>query len=83
MLKLLSKTGDQVHHLDNPLVEYVKIKAFRLEPLQLVNEQTNTGVLMVDGEQVPYGNIQGEIQPGMANAFAFHKHILPPIISSQ
>jgi sphingosine kinase len=52
-------------HLNNPKVEYCKIKAFRLEPL--VSESTEkNGVMMVDGEHVPYGMIQAEVAPGIA-----------------
>lgn len=71
LLKFLTHPGDK-DHLDNPLVEYVKIKAFRLEPIGLLKgrDYVNNGVLMVDGEQVPYGNIQGEIMPGFANILA-------------
>ena len=71
LLKFLTHPGDK-DHLDNPLVEYIKIKAFRLEPIGLLKrgEYINNGVLMVDGEQVPYGNIQGEIMPGIANILA-------------
>lgn len=66
LLKVLTQPGDK-HHLDNPLIEFVRIKAFRLEPLGQVGCQGNKGVMMVDGEQVPYGKIQGEICPGMGN----------------
>lgn len=53
-------------HLKNPKVEYCKIKAFRLEPL--VSESTEkNGVMMVDGEHVPYGVIQAEVAPGIAS----------------
>jgi diacylglycerol kinase family enzyme len=45
--------------LKSPHIEYVKIKAFRLEPL----DTDNSGNLMVDGERVPYGRIQGEVVP--------------------
>ncbi len=64
LLKILTQPGDK-HHLDNPLIEFVKIKAFRLEPIGILGEEGNNGVLMVDGEQVPYGKIQGEIFPGL------------------
>lgn len=74
MLKLFTntETGD---HLNNELVEYVKIKAFRLEPIGIIdsNGQVNTsngGIMMVDGERVPTGVIQGEIKSSMANILA-------------
>ncbi len=58
-----SETGS---HLNNPKVEYCKIKAFRLEPL--VSESTEkNGVMMVDGEHVPYGVVQAEVAPRIAN----------------
>lgn len=76
LLKVLTQPGDK-HHLDNPLIESVKIKAFRLEPMGLVKgsgssepEYVDSGVLMVDGEQVPYGSIQGEIAPGLGRIFS-------------
>lgn len=50
--------------LENPLVEHVRVKAFRLEP---TNPQTDGGTIMVDGEHAPYGAIQGEVRPRMAN----------------
>jgi hypothetical protein len=72
LLKLLTQPGDK-HHLDNPLMEFVKIKAFRLEPVGIVGDEGNNGVLMVDGEQVPYGKIQGEICPGLGRTL-IHKN---------
>ena len=76
LLQLMSSTenGDV---LDHPSVEYVRIKGFRLEPLGLANhpncESDNDGVIMIDGERVPYGTIQGEILPSIANVLAFNK----------
>ena len=67
----LTEEGD---HLNHPLVEYVKIKAFRLEPLPLNNSNNGNnnreGIMMVDGEQVPCEPIQAEIIPSMANILA-------------
>ena len=48
-------------HLDSPFVETVKVLAFRLEPLD------KTGNIMVDGEHMEYGAIQGQVLPGVAN----------------
>lgn len=48
-------------HLDSPFVESVKVLAFRLEPLD------NTGNIMVDGEHMECGTIQGQVLPGVAN----------------
>ena len=72
IIKLFSDTvsGD---HLNSPYVEYVKIKAFRIEPLPTYPGCPVTGNFMIDGEKVPYGNIQGEIMPSLANTFAFNK----------
>lgn len=63
LLQLLFK-AENGGHLDHPLVEYVRIKAFRLEPL------VPEGNIMIDGEHVPYGPIQGEIMPSFANCIA-------------
>lgn len=51
-------------HIKNSFVEIVAVKAFRLEP------DTNEGNLVVDGEKVPYGKIQGKVLPGMARVMA-------------
>lgn len=48
-------------HVDSPFVESVKVLAFRLEPLD------KTGNIMVDGEHMEYGAIQGQVLPGVAN----------------
>ena len=67
VLKILMQAED-ASHLKNDLVEYVKVKAFRLEPITSEDGRTETtGTIMVDGENVPYGPIQGEITPGLAN----------------
>jgi sphingosine kinase len=47
-------------YLESNLVEYVKVKAFRLEPID------NQGIIMIDGERIPTGVIQGEIAPKIA-----------------
>ena len=63
-------------HIKSPLVEHIKVKAFRMEPLGLKVNDTyvkDRGVIMVDGERIPYGNIQGEIKPKLANVFAYNK----------
>lgn len=72
ILKLFSDTVSG-SHLNSPLVEYVKIKAFRLEPLPLEINGKLDGNFMIDGEKIPYGNIQGEIRPSLGNVFAFNK----------
>lgn len=50
--------------LKNPYVEFIKARAFRLEPHDLIR-----GNLMIDGETVPYGPIQGEVLPQWARVF--------------
>ncbi|XP_014779119.2 sphingosine kinase 2 [Octopus bimaculoides] len=47
-------------HLDSPFVESIKVLAFRLEPLD------KAGNIMVDGEHIEYGPIQGQVLPGIA-----------------
>ena len=47
--------------LKSPCLDFVRVKAFRLEPLDA--QPSN---LMVDGERVEYGALQGEIMPGVA-----------------
>ena len=84
LLKLFKdmETGD---YMESPYVEYVKIKAFRLEPLERreltsrrarqettngaehPNGAANKGIMMIDGEKVDYGVIQGEIKQELAN----------------
>jgi sphingosine kinase len=71
LAKLFTET-ETGGHLKSEFVEYIRIKAFRLEPL---DEPVNGGrreekAMMVDGERVPYGPIQGEIIPGLANVLA-------------
>lgn len=77
LLTLMQKT-EHGEHMSSDLVEYVKIKAFRLEPLTFENggdatkassrhNYQNSGVLMIDGERIPYGPVQGEIMPSAAN----------------
>jgi sphingosine kinase len=83
LLKLFTET-EQGEHLSSPFVEYVKIKAFRLEPLPYIdknntnltgNNKANTddGIMMIDGERVPYGKLQAEIIPGLGNILANKK----------
>lgn len=47
-------------HINSPHCNTVKCLAFRLEP------QTEKGNIMVDGERINYGPIQGQILPGLA-----------------
>ena len=69
----ITETGE---HLQSPFVEYVKIKAFRLEPLSaegLSETSEDDGVMMIDGERVPYGKLQAELMPGLGNILANKK----------
>ena len=61
MLELLSafETGK---HIDYPDVKRLRLKAFRLVP-----HMERPGHVAVDGEEVQYGLIQGEIFPSIAN----------------
>lgn len=51
-------------HINSPHCEVVKCLAFRLEPL------TDKGNIMVDGEKIKYGPIQGQILPAIARIMA-------------
>lgn len=51
-------------HINSPHCDVVKCLAFRLEPL------TDKGNIMVDGERINYGPIQGQILPGLARIMA-------------
>ncbi|CAF1032470.1 unnamed protein product, partial [Didymodactylos carnosus] len=47
-------------HFDYNFVEWLPMKAFRIVP------NATEGNIMVDGEKVPYGPIQGEVLPNIA-----------------
>lgn len=47
--------------LTNPLIEFVRCRAFRLEPIVSPGSNKIEGNLMVDGEPIEYGPIQGEV----------------------
>ena len=64
LLKILINAGDG-QFLNNPSIEYVAVKAFRLEPLSFNHNANLVGNLMIDGESVDYGSIQGETSPSM------------------
>lgn len=51
---------------DDPALDSVKVRAFRLEPL------TPNGNLTVDGEVVAYGPIQAQVLPSMARVITLH-----------
>ncbi|CAF0716578.1 unnamed protein product [Brachionus calyciflorus] len=52
--------------LENPYIEFVKVKAFRLEPL----DDHKQGNIMIDGEKVHYGSLQAEVLPQFVRALA-------------
>ncbi len=70
-LQLISLFTDTVSgvHMHSPFVEYVRIRAFRIEPLPVRPGADVTGTFMIDGEKVPYGPIQGELMPSLGRAF--------------
>ena len=57
-------TGE-IEILENDCCEVIKVAAFRLEP-----EESPKGVIVVDGEEVEYGPIQGQVIEGLARAFS-------------
>ena len=59
LLQALLRCGKGLH-LDLPHMEYYKVRAFKLEPL------TDKGILLVDGEQVDYANIEMQVLPNLA-----------------
>ncbi|CAF4320792.1 unnamed protein product [Rotaria socialis] len=58
LIKAFTKLPDG-KHFDCDFVESMRIRAFRIVP------SGTTGNLMIDGERVPYGSIQGEILPSI------------------
>jgi sphingosine kinase len=62
MLKLESGT-----HVNNPSVEVIKTRAFRLEPQRL--RHARGGILDVDGEEIQYGKVQFEVLRGFIKTF--------------
>lgn len=61
--------GSTGNFLNNRWIEFVKCKAFRLEPLGCVETNKQEGNLMVDGEPIEYGPLQGEIASKLARVF--------------
>jgi sphingosine kinase len=61
LIKVISDSGSG-NFLKNSHLEWVCVKAFRLEPLD------DHGTIMVDGEKISYGKIQGEILPSFGRA---------------
>ncbi|CAF4158095.1 unnamed protein product [Rotaria sp. Silwood2] len=59
LAKAFTKLSDG-KHLNYDFIEWMPIRAFRIVP-----SGTN-GNMMIDGEKVPYGPIQGEVLPSIA-----------------
>lgn len=70
-------------HVNNPNVEYLKVRSFRLQPKECIDGccccwplfcrcccppvTRDTGHCVVDGEVVPYGNLECTVLPGCLN----------------
>lgn len=65
IIKMLTE-GETGNFLKSKWIEFVKCKAFRLEPQICVQTNKVEGNLMVDGEQIEYGPIQGEVSSKLA-----------------
>ena len=63
LLNMMIKKEDG-SHIHMPQYEVVKVKAFRLEPLN------TEGTICVDGEKVDYGPIQAQVLPGISRVMA-------------
>lgn len=62
----LIKEIDKGTHINNPLIEYIPVHAFRLTP-----EPTDPmRHMVVDGEEVEYGPIQASVLPGVVRLMA-------------
>ncbi|CAF1534967.1 unnamed protein product [Adineta steineri] len=57
------------NHFDFNFVEWMRIRAFRLVP------NDDHGNIMVDGEKVAYGPIQGEILPGIGRCMGKQSNV--------
>lgn len=64
LISLFMNNMEDGSFLNDPHVESVMVKAFRLEPL---NEN---GILTVDGERIEYGPVQAQFLPGIASVMA-------------
>ena len=60
MLQLMMSFSDG-GHIQFPEVEMIPVTAVRLEP------KVESGVMMVDGEQIEHGPIQAEVLPSFSN----------------
>ena len=62
VMNMMLNIGYPMEH--GPMLEKIKVKAFRLEPL------TEGGIITVDGERVEYGTIQAKVMPYTARVMA-------------
>lgn len=51
-------------HFDQPVVEYTKVRAYRVLPRQ------TEGYLSIDGERLPFGAFQAEVHRGLATVIS-------------
>ena len=58
LFKMMDKMS-KGSHTDMRMMHVVEVKAFRIEPAD------NPGMMTLDGEEVPYGPLQGQIHPQM------------------
>eukprot|EP00298_Acanthocystis_sp_HF-20_P015689 c21229_g2_i2.p1 GENE.c21229_g2_i2~~c21229_g2_i2.p1 ORF type:complete len:112 (-),score=31.35 c21229_g2_i2:62-397(-) len=52
------RNGTHVEHF--PFLVYKKIQAFYIEPLEKSSSSSTTSSMVVDGEVIPFGPVQGE-----------------------
>ena len=60
LLKMIDRMA-KGNHTEMSMVRVVEAKAFRIEPA----DDGPTGVITLDGEEIPYGPLQGQIHPQM------------------
>eukprot|EP00727_Mastigamoeba_balamuthi_P007519 m51a1_g3388 putative sphingosine kinase 2-like (552) ;mRNA; r:509061-511023 len=63
-LKFFSNLGD-ASHVGNPKFDYIKVRAFTLEPLD------PTGFVGIDGERIPFSTMQFSVAPGLLNVLCY------------
>lgn len=68
LIQLLNAMQAAQPPLDDPHVDFIKARAFRLEPL------SNAGTMTVDGEVIEYGSVQAQVLPSMARVMNLQKN---------
>ncbi|XP_063698444.1 sphingosine kinase 2-like [Culicoides brevitarsis] len=63
--------GTHLPKTPNPNIQMIACQAFRFEP------SDNKGILTVDGEQIKYGPVQGEIVPGIIKVVVPQQRNIP------